>query len=87
MPPSRKKRPRSKEAAALGQAIRSYRQEQGLSQEELGRRLRVSFRRIGELERGRANPTFKTLARVANGLGIPLSDLFRRYERFLAQDR
>lgn len=46
-----------------------------MTQEELSDRLEMSFQRISELERGISNPTFATLIRVTEGLGVELSDL------------
>lgn len=52
-----------------------------MTHEELADRLEMSFQRISELERGVANPTFATLVRVTDGLGVELSDLAERMEK------
>jgi len=52
-----------------------------MTHEELADRLEVGFQRISELERGVANPTFTTLVRITNGLGIELSELAERMEK------
>jgi transcriptional regulator with XRE-family HTH domain len=41
---------------------------------------------VGAIERGIINPTFRTLVQVANGLGLPLSELVRIYERNAGED-
>jgi transcriptional regulator with XRE-family HTH domain len=46
-----------------------------LSQEELGERAGVDRTYIGQVERGRRNPTMVSLQRIAHGLGIELDVL------------
>jgi transcriptional regulator with XRE-family HTH domain len=41
---------------------------------------------VGAIERGIINPTFRTLVQVAHGLGLPLSELVRLYERNVGED-
>jgi transcriptional regulator with XRE-family HTH domain len=60
----------------LGQVIRILRKQTGLSQERFGFSIGVHRTYMGHLERGAANPTVKILHRVAQGLGISVSDLF-----------
>jgi transcriptional regulator with XRE-family HTH domain len=81
MPPRRRSTPRSPNHRALGEAIEELREEASLTHEELAERMEVPFQRISELERGLANPTFATLIRVVEGLGVELSDLALRIER------
>jgi transcriptional regulator with XRE-family HTH domain len=83
MPPRRRVKPRSATHAALGTALRELREEAGLTQEQLGDRVGTEFNRIGEVERGVANPTLTTLMRLANGLGVPLREIVGRFERIL----
>lgn len=81
MPPRRQAKPRSADHAALGRAVEDLRREAGLTQEELAQRMGIEFPHVGNLERGRANPTFTWLRRLARGLDIELSDLVERFER------
>lgn len=81
MPPRRRTIPRSPLHKALGEAIEELRTKADLTHEELSDRLGMSFQRISELERGIANPTFATLIRVTNGLGVELSDLANLMEK------
>jgi DNA-binding XRE family transcriptional regulator len=63
--------------ADLGQAIRRLRsQTTDYSQDELGRAVGRHRTYIGLLERGKANPSLKTLYLVATGLGVSVADLF-----------
>lgn len=81
MPPRRRVKPRSPLHKALGEAIEELREEAEMTHEELADRLEMSFQRISELERGVANPTFATLARITGGFGIELSELAERMEK------
>jgi transcriptional regulator with XRE-family HTH domain len=70
---------------ALGLAVRETRARRGFSQEELGFRSTLHRNYIGAVERGEINPTFRTLLTLADGLGIPLAELVRLYERNVAE--
>ena len=65
---------------AFGRALRSRRQEVGLSQEELGFRSEVHRTYISELERGLKNPSLTTLHKLATSLGTTKAALVRRSE-------
>ncbi len=57
---------------SLTLALRWARQDAGLTQAELARRLRVSQQQIAKVEHPDANPTLDTLLRVAAALGVAL---------------
>jgi transcriptional regulator with XRE-family HTH domain len=59
----------------VGDKIREYRKAIGLSQEELGERADVHYTYIGGLERGQRNISLANLYKIANSLGISLSEL------------
>ncbi|HDR4914383.1 TPA: helix-turn-helix transcriptional regulator [Bacillus cereus] len=61
----------------LGERIRFLRKEQKLSQERLGELSNIHTNHIGAIERGEKNVTIESLAKIANGLGIALEELFR----------
>jgi transcriptional regulator with XRE-family HTH domain len=63
---------------ALGEAMRSARRERGDSQEALAGRIGLDRSYYGAIERGGFSPTVETVAKVATGLGLSLSDLFTR---------
>ena len=75
MPPQRRRKPRSPEHAALGEAVRRLRLESGLSQEQLAERAGKDFTLIGGIERGQRNPSFETLLRIAAGLSTTVGAL------------
>ena len=62
----------------LGRAIREARADRRLSQEELGLRTGVHRNYIGGIERGERNPSVKTIATLAEELGVDVSELFAR---------
>lgn len=61
--------------AVFGARVRTRREALKLSLERLGRRSRVNWSYIGEIERGEANPTLVIMARLAVTLGIDLGEL------------
>jgi len=63
----------------IGAAIRHYRKEKGLSQDQLSMRSGVSYNTIVKLERKYvvANPTIDTLQRIAGVLEVPICELLR----------
>ncbi|MGE0705421.1 MAG: helix-turn-helix domain-containing protein [Vicinamibacterales bacterium] len=61
--------------ARFGAALRAWRHRRHLTQEQLAERSGLSYKFIGEVERGTGNPTLETLARLANALGISMSGL------------
>jgi transcriptional regulator with XRE-family HTH domain len=63
------------EVSALGFEIHTERARQGLSVSTLSKRSGVSFGLISQLERGLGNPSFRSLHKLAEALGIPLSRL------------
>ena len=60
----------------LGQRIRRLRDAKGLTQSELAACAGLSPKHLGELERGRGNPSLKSLQSLADALGLSLGELF-----------
>ena len=65
-------------AKAVGQRIRNYRTQNGLSQEKLAELSGCHPTYIGQLERGEKNATLESVERIAVALGISLSKLFEK---------
>lgn len=65
---------------ALGSAVRGLREEKGLTQEDLASRVKLHDSYICLVERGRRNPTWETVRKIAKALDTPLSQLARRVE-------
>lgn len=61
----------------LGRRIRSLRTLKDWTQQELGSRADVNYKFIGEIERGKQNPSLHVLARIAEALEVKLHDLLR----------
>ncbi|SFB08485.1 helix-turn-helix domain-containing protein [Cellulomonas marina] len=66
------------EIAALGAALKIERRRQGLSVKTVSERSGVSFGLISELERGKGNPSFTSLHRLARALQVTLPQLLSR---------
>lgn len=63
-------------AKKLGKQVRVLRKEQGYSQESFAYKLKLHRTYIGSIERGEKNITLKNLEKVAQCLGVKISDLF-----------
>ena len=74
----------------LGKRIRTLRKLKTFTQEELGETAGLSYKFIGEMERGIVNPSLDSLVRIANALGVKVGDLFPRevdiFPQFSSQD-
>ena len=55
---------------AIIQALIDARQNSGLTQKELSERTGIAQGDISKLERGNANPSLRTLQRLATGMGM-----------------
>jgi transcriptional regulator with XRE-family HTH domain len=66
--------------AAFGEAVAACRHDLGLSQEALCDQSGVAARAISRMECGEGNPTYFTLKRLADGLGIAASTILARAE-------
>ena len=64
----------------LGRRIQFYRKQRQLSQALLAERADISITFLSKIERGVRYPTSETLSSIANGLEVPLCDLFRQDE-------
>ena len=74
----------------LGKRIRALRRVKSLTQEELGEKSGLSYKFIGEIERGEVNPSLDSLTKIAKSLGVKVGDLFPRevdiFPQFSSQD-
>lgn len=67
-------------AKTIGQRIRNYRTQKGLSQDKLAELAGVHPTYIGQLERGEKNATLESIERITSALKISLSDLFEKID-------
>ena len=65
----------------LGANVRELRVRRKLTQEALGERAGLSYKFIGEVERGLSNASIDSLTRIANALDTDVADLFARSAR------
>ena len=70
-------RPTLAEPPRVGAALAALREQQALSLDELSRRAGVSKSMLSQIERAQANPTVAVVWRLANALGVPLTDLLQ----------
>lgn len=69
----------------LGEKIRTLRKAKNLTQEGLGEKTGLSYKFIGEVERGQVNPSLNTLAAIAEALSVTVGDLFLEKRDLLCQ--
>lgn len=70
----------------MGERVRELRLAQRMTQEALAERAGLSYKFIGEIERGRGNPTIDTLQRLASALGLDAGDLLAAPARDASPD-
>lgn len=59
----------------MADRVITLRTERGWSQEELGARSGLTYKFIGEVERGQKNPSLESLGAIARGFGMDIADL------------
>ena len=68
---------------ALGDRIRKIREAKKLTQDELAFLCGTNQAHIGKIERGENNTTLEILARISQGLKVPLNELLNFDEDFI----
>lgn len=66
---------RDPEVVALGEAIRDQRNARHLSLKRLAPQAGISFKHLGEIERGKRDPSWTTVRKIAGALGLKAGDL------------
>jgi len=66
----------------LGKAVRFLRETKDMNQRELAANSGIDATEISRLEKGKSNPTHETLHRLAEGLGVPCSQILTLEEIF-----
>ena len=68
----------SKEKSTIGDNIKKYRNELGISQDQLSKKSDLAFHTIAKIEAGSTlNPTIETVKKIADALGVSLDDLMK----------
>jgi len=70
----------SPDPAALGRAVQAVRAEKGISQIQLSEATGLMQSWISNVEHGRRNPAWSNVVRLAEGLGVSVSELGARAE-------
>ena len=60
----------------LGSRIKVIRKSRGLSQEKLAEKVLIDSKFLSQLELGKRNPSLGTVQKIAQGLGVPVRELF-----------
>jgi len=68
-------RPSAPNCTALGLAVRELRKRRELSQEDLAHASGLHPTYLSGIERGQRNPTWRSLGRVTDALGVQMSEL------------
>ena len=67
--------PRTGVDPALGPTLRALREARAIGQETLAHRAGLSVATYARVERGQVNPTWTTVRRILDALGVPLAEL------------
>lgn len=73
--------PSQRPQRALGKAIRQLREERGSTQEAVAHKAGVTAATYGLIERGQSNPTWATLADIADALDVSMVEIAKATER------
>ncbi len=65
---------------AIGQQVRSYRTQLGMTVQELAKQAGMSGGMLSKIENGLTSPSLGTLRGLARSLNVPVTSLFRRFE-------
>jgi transcriptional regulator with XRE-family HTH domain len=69
--PKSQRDPRREELRRLGERVREYRRNRGLTQEALAEALDLSVAYVSLIERGGRNPPYTTVVAIARALDVP----------------
>ena len=69
-------------AKTIGQRVRNYRIEKGLSQEKLAELSGCHPTYIGQVERGEKNATLESIEKIASAMNISLAQLFEKIDSY-----
>lgn len=64
----------------IGDHVRFYRLQKGLSQEQLALIAKINTSYLGQIERGTKNPSYYILIKIASGLDITIEQLVHGQE-------
>jgi len=70
----------------LGKVIREKREKQGISQGNLSLSAGLQYTYIGAIERGKYNPTYITLRKIAKALKMDICELLEGVDMSIEED-
>lgn len=65
----------------IGSAIKRLRKEQGLTQEALAHEAKITTGTLSRTESGETSPSWRTVRRIAEALGVSVADLVAAAEQ------
>ncbi|MBF0482773.1 MAG: helix-turn-helix transcriptional regulator [Desulfovibrionaceae bacterium] len=71
----------------FGRKIKALRRIHKMTQEQLAVLSGLSIQYVGEIERGRRNPSLTSVENLANALGLPIAELFNLEEFKMPTDK
>ena len=72
-------------ADLIGQVIRNFRKEKGMSQEVLSGLAGLDRTHYSKIERGLRSPTIETLFKIASALDVPPHELVSKIEQAISE--
>ena len=69
------------ERSLIGNEVRSWRKERGLTGAELARKAEITAGMLTKIEQGKVSPSIQTLLSISNALNVPISMFFHRIEK------
>jgi transcriptional regulator with XRE-family HTH domain len=74
-------------AQQFGKRVRALREARGLSQSTLAAKAKFNVKFLSRLETSTVNVTLATITRLADALGVPISELFGDADKTRQDDR
>lgn len=69
------------ELKVIGERIKSIRESQGMTRQELCLLSATHYTHLMNIENGKINPQFKTVLRILDALGIKLEEILEQSQR------
>jgi transcriptional regulator with XRE-family HTH domain len=77
---------RTQEFTAIGWVMKVVIAEKGLSRAKLAERTGIDYKAVSKYLKGQGNPTYETLKRLCDGIGVSLGEVMVRAEELAQQD-
>jgi transcriptional regulator with XRE-family HTH domain len=77
---------RTQEFTAIGWVMKVVIAEKGLSRAKLADRTGIDYKAVSKYLKGQGNPTYETLKRLCDGIGVSLGEVMVRAEELAQQD-